>query len=109
MLKTSVIEHASTTLSGPPVIISFKAKPERVAAGSAVEISWEVINATSIFMEWEDNNSKLVSEEVGSISLRPILPTLYTLKANNSYGMSLAEVAVTIKKDVQTGDGAKCS
>ncbi len=102
----SVTERASTELSGsPPSIISFKAHPKNVYAGAAVELSWEVTNATSISIEWENNLYDAGKKESGSIVLRPVVPTGYILRADNSSGTSVSATMVTIKSEAGSQGG----
>ncbi|MFC1905639.1 hypothetical protein ACFLXL_02385 [Chloroflexota bacterium] len=100
-LTLPVTERTSSSLSQSPVIISFEAQPENIYAGAAVELSWEVINATSISLEWGNNDPLTINEASGSLVFRPVIPTVYILTASNISKSFISEAKVTIKGDMK--------
>ena len=104
-LTLAVTEPDEPALSGLPVILSFSATPQMIAAGSKVLISWEIANAASISLEWDDT-SVAMENASDSMMLRPHMPTIFTLTATNKAGYAIEQAAITIKADIADGGSA---
>jgi eukaryotic-like serine/threonine-protein kinase len=94
--------------SKPPTIIVFNAMPQRVSAGVAVELVWNVDDADSITIEGENGQPQTIEGDFGSIIVQPVITTIYTLKASNPSGASTSETVITIRPDAGYYSG-KCS
>jgi hypothetical protein len=92
----------------PPTIILFNAMQQRVSAGVAVELVWNVADADSIAIESENGQLQVVEGDSGSIIVQPVITTIYTLKASNPSGTSTSETLITIRPDAGYYSG-KCS
>jgi len=75
-----------------PVIVQFAANPTTIAAGQSSMLSWQVQNATTIS----------ISPTLGSVAangssgVSPAATTTYTLTASNSLGTATASVTVVV-------------
>jgi hypothetical protein len=76
-----------------PVISTFAASPETIAAGANTTLSWATTGATSISVTPGTFASTAAS---GSMSLSPSATTTYTLTATNSTGTATATVTITV-------------
>jgi len=68
--------------AGLPVIISFKASPQQIVAGTYSTLAWNVSGAATVFI---DQGIGAVSAS-GSKEVSPTANTIYTLVAENSAG-----------------------
>ncbi len=94
--------YATTTItvsgSGPsfsatrPGVVSFNIIPTAINAGGNATISWNIYNATSIFI---DNGIGAVGA-TGSTIVSPSHTTTYTLTAQNPYGTTIAAGTVAV-------------
>lgn len=80
------------TPTGLPVINSFIASPSGISVGDSTSLSWNVSNATSIYI---DNGIGSVGSSGNTIIL-PLVTTTYTLTASNSAGSSTATALVLV-------------
>ena len=87
----------------PPKITYFRVKPNYVTAGTAVSLSWDVVNASSIIIECDGCSKATFSEPQGETILRPVFDTVYIIKALNQYGVSIISAEVVIKNDPSYG------
>ncbi len=82
---------------GPPVITSFSASPNPIAAGASTTLSWgAVTNATSAVI---DHGIGGVSTP-GNTSVNPATTTTYTLTATGCGGTATSQVTVTVNAAV---------
>lgn len=85
-----------------PVVTSFYARPDTIAAGDRAQLSWEVNGATSVSID----------NEIGTVALngtRTVLPnstTTYILTATNQYGTTTARVKVHVLGGSTTPSGS---
>jgi hypothetical protein len=87
-----IVSGASVPATSLPVVNSFTASPSSVIAGSAVVLSWDVSNATSVSIApgvgtFASSGTTLVS---------PAASTTYTLTATNAAGTTTAMTQVTV-------------
>lgn len=73
-----------------PVIFSFGADQSLVAPGTAVMLSWDVVNATSLDLNGIDVTGQ------SSLMVSPNTTTVYTLTAVNPNGTNVEEVRVRV-------------
>jgi hypothetical protein len=78
--------------TGLPVIISFVASPSSISLGESTSLSWNVSNATSIYI---DNGIGSVGSSGNTIVL-PSGTITYTLTASNSIGSNIATALVLV-------------
>ena len=76
-----------------PVIIAFSANPYSIDYGDTAVLSWQVINATSAFIDNGIGNVSLTGTRV----ISPTKTTLYMLTATNGDNMMDASVEVVVK------------
>jgi hypothetical protein len=79
--------------NNPPVILSFSANPSSIKKGESTRISWEVVDATQIFVTPAPGRS---APKAGYTTAQLSEPTTYTLTATNSYGSVTKEITVNI-------------
>lgn len=84
-----------TTKSTPPTISGFSVLPVAIITGQSSTLSWTVSNATSASI---DNSIGAVSSS-GSIVVRPVVTTTYTLTATNGSGTTTAQTVVSVGTD----------
>lgn len=96
IVSTQTTVAADKQLLKPPVIHCFTAKPDKVWAGTPVTLIWEISDATSLFINWNENTSELKPSNTGSKVFNPVIPTWYNLVAANVNGSSSAMVKVDI-------------
>ena len=77
-----------------PNITSFKAEPEDVAPGERSTLSWTVTGAGPIAFSIDQGVGEVVGG--GSVVVRPLATTTYTLTARNSAGADSAQTTVTV-------------
>lgn len=81
------------TSSAPgPIITEFRADPSSTGAGQAVTLRWSAVNATSVSID----NGVGPQQPAGSVVVRPVMTTRYTLTATGSGGTATATATVTI-------------
>ena len=92
-----------TAAPGSPVINSFTATPDNIAAGGTSTLSWDVTGATSLSI---DNGVGPVTGT--SAVVNPTVTTTYTLEATNDNGTVRSSKVVTVGTDTggtaPTGD-----
>jgi hypothetical protein len=87
---------ALETPTVPPSIASLTAAPSAIIAGQSSTLSWTVSGSQPL--------SLAIDNGIGSVSgtsttVRPTVPTTYTLTATNSLGSTTAQVAVAVTPD----------
>jgi hypothetical protein len=80
----------------PPVIDYFTAEPDENWAGSPMRITWEVSDATELFLRWGQNEINLTPVDKGNIVFHPVVDTSYLLIAENRGGNALATLDIEI-------------
>jgi chitodextrinase len=80
----------------PPVISFFNSNPNPITSGQSSTLSWSVASATSLFI---DNGIGDVTGLLMKI-VNPIISTIYTLTASNSYGSITAQTQITVGGDI---------
>jgi hypothetical protein len=98
-------EEVSTTVTvnpkaAKPVIASFVASPDSIAAGGSIELSWSVSGANTVSI---DNGIGQVTE-AGSIILYPSVNTVYKLTASNQSGTVTETAPVTVLQSSYPGN-----
>jgi len=78
-----------------PVINSFTADPESIAAGDSSTLSWDISGATTVTIDQEVEGVDL-DPSAGTCTVSPITTTNYTLEASNKAGSSTATVQVKV-------------
>jgi len=78
--------------SSPPVINSFIANPTGITSGDSTVISWDVDNASTIYL---DHGGGYVSDS-GFATASPSATTTYTLTATNTAGSVTSSVTVSV-------------
>ena len=86
--------------SGTPVITSFTASPENVAAGGPSTLSWNVVNATAVSISPMIGS---VNPTSGSGVITVGSTTTYVLTATNAAGSKTASVTVTVAGSSSAG------
>jgi hypothetical protein len=81
----------SAPMGNPPTIASFTATPSTVSAGTPVTLTWNTANDSYDFIDL------LGGVRGGSVVVKPIATTTYTLNATNQYGRSTMKVTVTVQ------------
>jgi hypothetical protein len=76
-----------------PTILLFSANPSSIKKGESTRISWEVVDATQIFITPEPGRA---APKGGYTTAQLSEPTTYTLTATNSYGSVTGEITVNI-------------
>lgn len=97
---------AVDSVSGRPVIHLFEASPSIVNSGENATLNWTVSRADILFVDPGGiilnlgNSSSGISEINGSIFVRPINSTNYTLIAENAVGNTTANTSVIVNKSL---------
>jgi len=94
---SSTAKVTVTVLPPPPVINSFGATPEPIAAGQSTSLRWSVSGATSLSI---DNGVGTVTGTSRKVS--PTATTTYTLTAKNAGGTKTATVTVNMMASLPT-------
>jgi hypothetical protein len=89
-----------------PVINSFKAQPEHGYAGSMFEISWDVEDADTVTIAWNDKGNVVSTDNEGSIVQQPVVSTTYILMAKNRQGVRAINLTITVDRDPAGMGGA---
>jgi len=76
-----------------PRIFSFTASTNWVMVGTPVTLSWQVTNATWL---WIEPGVGAVTGATNSVQVVPETTTTYTLSATNPFGMRIARVTITV-------------
>ncbi|OGN91397.1 MAG: hypothetical protein A2Z75_05105 [Chloroflexi bacterium RBG_13_50_10] len=87
-----------TTTTESPVINSFGAEPETIAAGGTATLSWSVVGATKVSIDQGIGNVALA----GRRAVMPSVTTVYTLTATNAAGVSVPATAQVIVSGVSS-------
>jgi chitodextrinase len=79
----------------PPVINFFTLSPQTITNGQTSTLSWLVSSATTIYID------QGIGDVTGLLSkiINPIISTLYTLTATNSFGSTTAQAQITVNPD----------
>jgi hypothetical protein len=83
-------DSATAPTGAPPTIGSFTASTSSVAAGTPVTLTWQTTNDSYDFID------KLGGVHGSSVTTTPTATTTYTLTATSQYGLSTAQVTVTV-------------
>jgi hypothetical protein len=89
-----------------PVINSFKAQPEHGYAGSMFEISWDIEDADTITIEWNEKSKIESTDNLDSIVVQPVVSTTYILMARNKLGVRAVNLTIAIDRDPAGMGGA---
>lgn len=81
-----------------PAITNLVATPANITAGESSTLSWEVTGADSITINGEDVTGE------SSLTVSPVVSTIYTLTATNAAGSVEEAITVTVGSD-DDGDG----
>jgi arylsulfatase A-like enzyme len=83
-----------------PTISQFNADSETVSTGTAVTLSWTVINADFIAIDQDVGDvTSLSTNGMGQVVVNPVATTMYTLTASNAlYGAVTQNVTVTVEE-----------
>jgi hypothetical protein len=87
--------------ASPPIIHVFTAEPLSVTAGQSAILSWDVSNASTIYIEPVVLRQMTSIPAAGSASITPSETTMYTLTALNTAGMNSKTVTVTVSAGTQ--------
>lgn len=87
-----VVVQEPQPIQVPPVIASFDAKPATILPGQSGTLAWSVAGATNLRID--PPVGPLAS---GSIQIKPIDTTTYTLTASNAAGSTTSSTTVTVK------------
>jgi hypothetical protein len=79
-----------------PVINEFKADWDSILAGESVELSWDVSHADTITI---NPGVGSISTATGTIEVKPVQTTTYTLTASNSAGSVSSTIKITVYRD----------
>jgi len=95
--KTASCEvEVTEVVLNPPTIEYFTATPESIKLGEFSELSWSVIDATTLIMEKSTEPGSLVVPLVGTQLVSPIETITYTLTATNDDGETTAFCEIEI-------------
>ncbi len=78
---------------GTPRIVRFAAEPNRVMAGQAATLSWEVVGTAGVSIEPQVG----LQPPTGTVSVRPIATTTYTLRVDTANGPLMSTVTVEVE------------
>lgn len=81
-----------------PVIKQFVANPYTIILGNSSVLSWNVSNASSVYIDVVG-----MVAPVGSTAVYPTTTTTYTLVASNSYGSVTASLQIVVSNPTVTG------
>jgi hypothetical protein len=90
--------HASRTalITGGPVITSFTASPQAVAAGDSSTLSWNTANGDSLTLDGGTFVNSDVTGQQMAIALNLTTNTTFTLTATNAQGTTNAQLTVGV-------------
>jgi PKD repeat protein len=94
----AVTASVSVTVSAPvppPVVQSFTATPAAIVAGQSTTLAWSVVGATAISIA-ADAGSSPGAVSGNSLSVSPVVSTVYTLTAGNESGTVTQSVSVAV-------------
>ncbi len=92
----------SIDLSTLPEISDFKVTPSDIERSSSAVISWDVKNASSVYID--HNIGEVVPS--GQAAISPLYTTTYKLIAVNSAGTRTRSVTLSVSAPQQTGDNS---
>jgi len=92
----------TATPLAPPTILSFTADRTTIVEREEVTLSWQVVGATEVYINWVGSNSLLTGPggplaNEGSLAVHPDGPGDIVLTARNSAGEAEAHVYLTIE------------
>jgi hypothetical protein len=93
---TATTQITVTSIAEPtvaPFVNYFTANPPRISSGGSSELSWSVLNATSINIQPGIGEV----EATGTALVSPTLRTTYTLTARNSKAWQTSTVVVWVE------------
>src|ERR1051326_1811836 len=93
-LSASARTHVTTRAAAPVQILFFNANPSTIQSGQASQLSYRVLNATSVSITGIGN----VNPSNGTLSVSPTVTTTYVLTARNDTSQESATARVTVMK-----------
>lgn len=102
LTEEAIKRHADafTSAQGPALISSFTAAPSEIIGQGSATLTWQVENATAVFLDGVDvagTTNRTVS---------PTVSTTYTLVATNNISSVSAQARVLVTPDLQPYDAA---